>query len=119
MSIKRLSPDVENHFRKALGHAARAETEELGSLLGSLADVQVVEAIALCAFAAGYTAIDAVGREWPNEANLRRMALGITTGTKAMLEVAENADVDLTPAMMLRTRRLRMEAKRSKQQSSQ
>jgi hypothetical protein len=184
MSIKRLSPEIEKPFREALGHAARAETEELESFLKRLTDEQVVEGIALCVFAAGYTAIDVVGREWPSEANLRRMASGTTSGANAqklglreqdvydfiarvallfepindvfpepermitlpfyitahllvsfgptgiewwefldkietMLEVAENADVNLTPAMMLRARQLRIEAKRGEQQSSQ
>jgi hypothetical protein len=183
MNVKRLSPNVEKPFRNALGHAARAETEKLEDLLAQLTQEQVVEAIGLCAFAAGYTAIDVVGREWPNEENLRVMAKGAVKSTnarklglleqdaydfiarvallfepvdnvfpepqrmltlpfyitanllaafspagnewwefldkiEAMLEVSENADINLTPAMMLRTRRLRTEAKCGEQQSS-
>jgi hypothetical protein len=179
-----LYSDVEAPFRKALGHAARAEVEELESLLLSLTSEQVAACVSLCTVAAGYTAIDVVGREWPNEENLRIMARETTTSDNAkklgfseqevydfvtrvslrfepinevfanpeqmlvlpfyitahllisfhpadgkwwdfldkiaaMFEVAEAAELDLTPALMLRARRTRLEEDRRKQQSSQ
>jgi hypothetical protein len=38
---------------------------------------------------------------------------------EAMFEISEAADLDLTPAMMLRARRTRLEEKRRKQHASQ
>jgi hypothetical protein len=184
MGIKQIPADTEKSFRKALGHAARAESRELHDLLDSLTDEQAAACVSLCTVAAGYTAIDVCGREWPSESNLRIMARDTTTSDnarklgfteqevydfvtrvslrfepinevfpdpermlllpfyatahllisfhpaegkwwdflnkiEAMFEVAEAAELDLTPALMLRARRTRLEEDRRKQQSSQ
>jgi hypothetical protein len=183
MEIRRIPPEAEDAFRNALGHAARAETEALGHALDSLAEEKLASCVWLCTVATGYAAIDACGREWPNESNLRIIAantvqsndnaqkLGLTEQEvydfvarvslrfepinevfpeperqiilpfyitahvliaihpeegkwwnlldkiEAMFEVSEAADLDLTPALMLRARRTRLEEKRHKQQS--
>ncbi len=182
MGIRQIPAEVERHFRKGLGHAARAEARELDELLDSLTDEEIAACISLCIAAAGYAAIDACGREWPNESNLRGIAHDTTTSDnaqklgfseqevydfvarvslrfepvnevfpepermtvlpfyitahllisfhpaeekwwdfldriEAMFEMSEAADLDLTPAMMLRARRTRLEEKRRKQQS--
>ena len=83
MTIPRISPDVEKPFRKALGHAVRNEFEEMRQVLLRLTDEQVVSCLALCTLVSGYVAIDACGRQWPDEDNLRRIAEETTTATKA------------------------------------
>lgn len=83
ITIKPIDPDIEKPFRKALGHAARAEAEAMATLLENLSEPQVAGGIDLCAFTAAFTAMDVVGRQWPDEANLRRIAAGTVTGTNA------------------------------------
>jgi hypothetical protein len=83
VKITPIDPNIEKPFRKALGYAARAEAEEMAVVLENLSQAQAVEGIALCAFTAAYTAMDVVGRQWPDEANLRRMAAGTVTGANA------------------------------------
>jgi hypothetical protein len=184
MEIKRIPPEIEDAFRDALGHAARAEADALGALLDGLTEEQVASCAWLCTVATGYAAIDACGREWPSESNLRTIAQNaiISNNAKksglteqeiydfvarvslrfepinevfpepermvilpfyitahvlialhpaegkwwnfldkieAMFEISEAADLDVTPAIMLRARRTRLEEKRRNQQSSQ
>jgi hypothetical protein len=83
MTIDRISPETEKPFRKALGHAIRNEFEEMRETLLSLTDEQIVTCLGLCALVSGYVAIDACGRQWPDEDNLRRIAEATTTGTYA------------------------------------
>lgn len=93
MEIKRLGPEFEEPFRKALGHAARAESTELENLLENLTNDQVLTAIGLCAFVAGYAAIDVVGREWPSEVNMRKIANGTVKGANAQKLGLSDQDV--------------------------
>jgi hypothetical protein len=76
MPIDGIDPAVERIFRKALGHAARAELAELIQVEEALSDEHLALCIQLCAFVTGYTAIDVCGRKWPNNASVRRMAEG-------------------------------------------
>jgi hypothetical protein len=71
MMIPRISLETEKPFRKALGHAIRNELEEMHEGLLRLSDEQIVACLNLCALVAGYVAIDACGRQWPDEDNLR------------------------------------------------
>ena len=63
----RISHDIEKPFREALGHAIRNELEEMREALLRLTDEQIASCLNLCAFVAGYVAIDVCGRQWPNE----------------------------------------------------
>jgi hypothetical protein len=74
MTIPRLSADIEKPFRDAVGHALRNEFEEMREGLLRLADDQIASCLNLSAFVAGYVAINACGRQWPDEDNLRRIA---------------------------------------------
>jgi hypothetical protein len=171
MTIPRISHEVEKPFRKAVGHALRNEHEQMREGLLQLTDGQIASCLGMCAFVSGYVAINACGRQWPDEDNLRRIAEGTTTSNNARafglkaedsyayvkrvalrgeplntvlsplehaatlsfvitghllvtfsaaeeewweylnrieeaLEVAQSADLDLLPALMLRSRRL-------------
>ena len=83
MTIPRITPDIEKPFRDALEHAIRNEIEEMHEGLLRLTDEQIVSCLGLCAFVAGYVAINACGRQWPDEDNLRRLAEGATTSNNA------------------------------------
>lgn len=89
VDIEQIPPEIEKPFRKALGHAARAETEELERLLDSLSDVQLAAAVGMCGFVAGYVAIDVCGGEFPDETNLRKIA-------KAAVKSASAHELGLT-----------------------
>jgi hypothetical protein len=82
MPMDRLDPKVERIFRKALGHAARAEMTELAHLIHAEDEVsneQLAACLGLCAWVTAYTAIDVCGGRWPNTASVRRMAEGSAT----------------------------------------
>lgn len=83
MTIPRISADIEKPFRKAVGHALRNEFEEMREGLLRLTDEEIASCLNLCAFVAGYVAINACGRQWPDEDNLRRIAEGTTTSNNA------------------------------------
>jgi len=83
MTIPRLSPDVEKPFRDALGHAIRNEIDKMEQGLLRLTDEQIVGCLSLCAAVAGYVAIDACGRQWPIDKNLRGMAERTTKSDNA------------------------------------
>ena len=83
MTIPRISADVEKPFRDAVGHALRNEFEEMREGVLRLTDEQIASCLNLCAFVAGYVAINACGRQWPDEDNLRRIAEGTTTSNNA------------------------------------
>lgn len=83
MEILRIPRDVEDAIRDLLGHAARGESQEFSDLLSSLPVEHITMGIALCQFAVGYAAIDVVGREWPNEDNLRAIAKHAITSDNA------------------------------------
>lgn len=70
MTIPRISTDVEKPFRDAVGHALRNEFEEMREGLLHLTDDQIASCLNMCAFAAGYVAIDVCGRQWPDKDNL-------------------------------------------------
>lgn len=93
MEVRRIAPEAEKPFRKALGHAARGELEEMEKLLAGISEEQVAEGLSLCVLVAGYTAIDVCGREWPNDANLHRIAKGTTTGSNAQKVGLQERDV--------------------------
>ena len=98
MTIPRISTDVEKPFRDAVGHALRNEFEEMREGLLHLTDDQIASCLNMCAFVAGYVAIDVCGRQWPDKDNLR--------GIGEAMEAALATDLDLLPALMLRSRRL-------------
>jgi hypothetical protein len=83
MTMPRISADVEKSFRDALGHALRNEHEQMREGLLRLNDEQIVSCLGLCAFVSGYVAINACGRQWPDEDNLRRIAEATTTSDNA------------------------------------
>jgi len=83
MTIPRISPDVEKPFRDALEHAVRNEIEEMHEGLLRLTDEQIASCLSLCAFVSGYVAINACGRQWPDEDNLRRIAERTTKSDNA------------------------------------
>jgi hypothetical protein len=83
ITITPIDPDIEKPFRQALGHAARAEPEAMATLLENLSAPQVSGGIALCTFTTAFAAMDVVGRQWPDEANLRHIAAGTVKGTNA------------------------------------
>jgi hypothetical protein len=63
-----------------------------------LTDDQIASCLNMCAFVAGYVAIDVCGRQWPDKDNFR--------GIGEAMEAALATDLDLLPALMLRSRRL-------------
>jgi hypothetical protein len=75
-----IDPEVERIFRKALGHAARAELAELIHTEDELNDEQLALCVQLCAFVTAYTAIDVCNRKWPSDASVRGMAEYIANG---------------------------------------
>lgn len=83
MTTPRISTDIEKPFRDALGRAIRNEIEQMHEGLLRLTDEQIISCLGLCAFVAGYVAINACGRQWPDEDNLRRLAEGATTSNNA------------------------------------
>ena len=83
MTIPRISADVEKQFRDAVGHALRNEFEEMREGVLRLTDEQIASCMNLCAFVAGYVAINACGRQWPDEDNLRRIAERTTQSDNA------------------------------------
>ena len=83
MTIPRISPDIEKPFRDAVAHAMRNEHEEMREVLSRLTEEQIASCLSLCVHVSGYVAIDACGRQWPDEDNLRRIAEETTTATKA------------------------------------
>lgn len=74
MQFMRIDPEAEKAFRKALGYAARGEIQELEQHLEALVDSQVTVSLSLCGLVTGYVCIDACGREWPDEENLRKIS---------------------------------------------
>lgn len=83
MTIPRISADVEKPFRDAVGHALRNEFEEMREGLLRLTDDQVASCLNMCAFVAGYVAIDVCGRQWPDEDNLRGIGEATTESNNA------------------------------------
>jgi hypothetical protein len=83
MTIPRISTDIEKPFRDALEHAIRNELKEMHEGLLRLTDEQIASCLVLCAFVAGYVAIDVCGGQWPIEENLRRLAEETTTSNNA------------------------------------
>jgi hypothetical protein len=103
MEVKRIQPAVEDIFRRVLGHSARAESELVFGLLEGLDGEQLATCTALCAFVAGYTAIDVVGREWPNEESLRKIAKGtVKTSNAQKLGLTEQDVYDFVARVSLR-----------------
>lgn len=76
----RIPEETEKSFRKALDHASRRNVGELHSMLEGLSKEQLEGAAGLCGLASAYTAIDVTERKWPTDAQVRRMAQGITEG---------------------------------------
>jgi hypothetical protein len=83
MTIPRISADIEKPFRDAVGHALRNEFKEMREGLLRLTDEQIASCLNLCAFVAGYVAIDVCGRQWPDEDNLRRLGEAATESDNA------------------------------------
>jgi hypothetical protein len=83
VKLERIPTAVEKPFRKALGHAIRNEIGDLTETLLALTDEQVTACLNLCVFAAGFVAIDACGRQWPNEKNRHALAQATTRSTHA------------------------------------
>lgn len=82
-----IDPTVEQSARKLLGHAMRAELDDVARLASSLSDAQFQQALELCVATAGYVVIDVCGMEWPTEANLRKIAKNVAeAGTKLSLD---------------------------------
>lgn len=76
----KIPEETEKSFRKALDHASTRNVSELHSLLEGLAKEQLEGAAGLCGLASAYTAIDVTERKWPSDAQVRRMAQGVTEG---------------------------------------
>lgn len=76
----RIPEEIEKPFRTALTHATTRNIDELHSLLDSLSKEQLEGSVGLCGLASAYTAIDVTERKWPTDAQVRRMAQGITEG---------------------------------------
>lgn len=74
----RFPAEIEKPFRDALNHASKRRVSELHGLLRGLTDEQLAAVIGLCGMAVAYTAIDVTGRRWPADAELRRIAQGVT-----------------------------------------
>jgi hypothetical protein len=82
--VARIDPRVEKAVRKAMGHAARVEEDELDSVLAGLDDAQRLEAASLGMTVAGYVIITAGEGKWPNDATVRHIAGDLaTTGETA------------------------------------
>lgn len=80
---QRLSRGLEKPFRDALGHAVRNEFGQMRDVLMRLPDEGVVACLSLCLSVAAYVAIDACGRQWPDEDNLRRLGEATTKSDNA------------------------------------
>jgi len=76
----KLPAETEEPFRDALDHAAKRRISELHAMLERLPREQLEGAAGLCGLVSAYTAIDVTERKWPTDAQVRRMAQGITEG---------------------------------------
>jgi hypothetical protein len=63
MTTDRIPDAIEKPFRKALGHAIRNEFSDFRKTLRTLDDQQVSVYLGLCAYIAGFVAIDVSGRQ--------------------------------------------------------
>jgi hypothetical protein len=88
--IARINAKVEKVLRKAMGHVAHAEPDQIELVLAVLDDAERAEALALAILVTCYVVVDACGAQWPDDANVRQFAHGIATvGT-----TAERLDLD-------------------------
>lgn len=76
----KLPPETEEPFRDALDHAVKRRVSDLHAMLQELSQEQLEGAAGLCGLVSAYTAIDVAKRNWPSDAQIRRMAQGITEG---------------------------------------
>lgn len=78
--VARINADMEEYFREALSHAAKAEIEEMEQTLQAADGPQwLIESLELCRITVSYAVIDVCGRSWPNEDNRRRIAKSAAT----------------------------------------
>jgi hypothetical protein len=69
-----IDPKIEEPARDMLGHAIRGELQELAAFIQAGGGKTLTGAIDLCAYVAGYIAIDVTGKEWPTDAALHAIA---------------------------------------------
>jgi len=78
------TPDPgQGHFSYQAGADGWEQHDQMREGLLHLTDEQIASCLNLCAFASGYIAINACGRQWPDEDNLRRIAEPTTTSNNA------------------------------------
>lgn len=75
----RINEKVEKALRQVIGAVPRAEADQILAPLATLADAERVEAIGLSITVTCYVMVDACGGQWPDDANVRQLAHGITT----------------------------------------
>lgn len=82
--ISRLNPKVERVLRDTMASVPRASADQIEEPLAALDDKERAEAIALCILITCYVVVDSCGGEWPDDGDLRQIALGLATiGTTA------------------------------------
>lgn len=69
-----IEPEVEEPARDLLGYAIRGEFDEYADAMADIGAQRYVDARDLCLRLSGYVVIDACGREWPTDTDLRRVA---------------------------------------------
>lgn len=82
----KLPEETEKPFRDGLGHAAKRRVTELHGMLKQLSTEQLAGMVTLSCYVAAYTAIDVVERQWPNDAQVRRMAQKTVEGGTSFAE---------------------------------
>lgn len=85
-----IDPKIEEPTRKMIGHVIREEFEDLEKEVLRVGNDTFKQALVLCVYAAGYIAVDCVGR-WPTDADLR----GIARHTTASAEGFELSEEDV------------------------
>jgi hypothetical protein len=104
-----VDPEIEGPTRELMGQIIRQEWDELENELRTLGSEKLLRVLVLCVFAAGYIAIDAVGR-WPTDADLRfqprdKRWWEYLDVIEYALETAAQTDRSLLPALMLFSQR--------------
>jgi hypothetical protein len=79
--IARINAKPEKALREAITSVARTEAEQIPPSLAALDDRERTEALALAGIFTCYVVVDACGSLWPTQANVRRIAGTLATGT--------------------------------------
>lgn len=72
--IWRIPASIEDPFRETLGRVIEHRIGELHSALEQMSQEELEGGVGLCGLVSAYVVIDTVGRRWPADVHMRRMA---------------------------------------------